>query len=46
MKRIMLVLFASMVVLATLSSISAAKKQPTTHDAVAAITQFENRTMP
>ena len=41
MKRIMLMLFASIVVLATLSPVAAAKKQPTT-DAVAAITQFEN----
>jgi 2',3'-cyclic-nucleotide 2'-phosphodiesterase (5'-nucleotidase family) len=42
MKRVMPVLFASIVVLVALSSIAAAKKQPTTNDAVAAITQFEN----
>src|SRR4051812_7997825 len=42
MKRIMLMLFASIVVFATLNSVAAAKKQPTTSDAVAAITQFEN----
>jgi hypothetical protein len=38
----MLLLFASNVVLAALSSITAAKKQPATNDAVAAITQFDN----
>ena len=42
MKRIMLVLFASIVVLATLNSVAAANKQPTTNEAVTAITQFEN----
>ena len=42
MKRIMLTLFASLVLLATLSPIAAAKKQATNDDAVAAITQFEN----
>jgi hypothetical protein len=42
MKRLMLTLFASIIVLAVLSSIAAAQKQPTTNDAVAAITQFEN----
>jgi hypothetical protein len=42
MKRLMLALFASIIVLAVLSSIAAAQKQPTTNDAVAAITQFEN----
>jgi len=38
----MLTLFASLVLLATLSPIAAAKKQATNDDAVAAITQFEN----
>ena len=38
----MLALFASIVVVATLSPIAAAKKQSTNEDAVAAITQFEN----
>jgi ketosteroid isomerase-like protein len=38
----MLTLLASIAVLAALSPIAAAKKQPTTDDAVAAITQFEN----
>ena len=42
MKRTMLALFASIVVLAALSSITAAKKQPKNDDAVATITQFEN----
>jgi 2',3'-cyclic-nucleotide 2'-phosphodiesterase (5'-nucleotidase family) len=42
MKRIILTLLASVLLLAALSSITAAKKQPTTNDAVAAITQFEN----
>jgi|SRR5882672_6459417 len=42
MKRAMLTLFASLVVLTSLSLIAAAKKQTTTDDAVAAITQFEN----
>ena len=42
MKRVMLVLFASIVMLAALSSVAAAKKQPPTNDSVAAITQFEN----
>ncbi len=41
MKKLMLVLFASMIVLAALSSIAAAK-QPTTDDAIAAITKLEN----
>jgi hypothetical protein len=42
MKRITLMLLASIAVLAALNPIAAAKKQPTTDDAVAAITQFEN----
>src|SRR3979411_982688 len=42
MKKTMLTLFASIVLLAALSSIAAAKKQPTTDVAVAAITQMEN----
>jgi hypothetical protein len=42
MKRTMLALFASTVVIATLSSFVEAKKQPTNQEAVAAITQFEN----
>jgi hypothetical protein len=42
MKRMTFVFFASIIVLAALSSISAAKKQPTTADSIAAITQFEN----
>jgi uncharacterized protein DUF4440 len=42
MKRIMLTLLASIVVSAVLSPLAAAKKQLTTIDAVAAITQFEN----
>ena len=42
MRRTMLALFASIVVVATLSPIAAAKKQSTNEDAVAAITQFEN----
>ena len=42
MKRTMLALFASIVVLAALSSITAAKKQPKNDEAVATITQFEN----
>jgi 2',3'-cyclic-nucleotide 2'-phosphodiesterase (5'-nucleotidase family) len=42
MKRIMLTLLASIVVSAVLSPLAVAKKQPTTNDAVAAITQFEN----
>jgi 2',3'-cyclic-nucleotide 2'-phosphodiesterase (5'-nucleotidase family) len=41
-KRIMLALFTSIVVLAALSLVAATKKPPTTDDAVAAITQFEN----
>jgi len=41
MKKI-LALFASIVVLAAVSSLAAAKDQPTTSAAVAAITQFEN----
>jgi hypothetical protein len=45
MKRLMLTLFASIIVLAALSSIVAAEKQPTTNDAVAAITQFENNSV-
>jgi hypothetical protein len=42
MKRTILTVCASTVLLATLSAVSAAKKQPATNDAVAAITQFEN----
>jgi hypothetical protein len=42
MKRTMLALLASIVVLAALSSITAAKKQPKNDDTVVAITQFEN----
>ena len=42
MKRILLTLFASIAVLASLSPIAATKEQPTNGDAVAAITQFEN----
>jgi hypothetical protein len=42
MKRILLTLFSSIVVLAALSPIAATKEQPTNGDAVAAITQFEN----
>src|SRR5438045_3206650 len=42
MKKMILVLFASILLLAALSSISAAKKQPKNDDAVAAVTQFEN----
>src|SRR2546423_12980334 len=42
MKRIMLTLLASIVVLAVLSPLAAAKKQSTNDQAVAAITQFEN----
>jgi hypothetical protein len=42
MKRIVLTFLASITVLAALTPIAAAKKQPTTDDAVAAITQFEN----
>jgi|SRR5579872_2826197 len=41
MKKTMVTVLASMLVLAALSPIAAAKKQPTT-DAVAAITQLEN----
>lgn len=41
MKKTMLTVLASIIVLVALSSIAAAKKQPTTA-AVAAITQFEN----
>lgn len=41
MKKTMLTVLASIIVLAALSPIAAAKKQPTT-DAVAAITQLEN----
>jgi Domain of unknown function (DUF4440) len=41
MKKTMLTVLASIIVLAALSSIAAAKKQPTT-EAVGAITQFEN----
>jgi 2',3'-cyclic-nucleotide 2'-phosphodiesterase (5'-nucleotidase family) len=42
MNRIMLMLVALIGVLVALSPITAAKKQPTTNDAVAAITQFEH----
>ena len=42
MKRTLLALFASIVAIATLSLFAEAKKQPTTQEAVAAITQFEN----
>jgi hypothetical protein len=42
MKRTMLALLASIVAIATLSLFAEAKKQPTTQEAVAAITQFEN----
>jgi hypothetical protein len=42
MKRTMLALLTSIVAIATLSSFAEAKKQPTTQEAVAAITQFEN----
>ena len=42
MKKAMLVFCASMMVLTTLSSIAAAKKQPASDDAVAAITKLEN----
>jgi len=41
MKKI-LALFASIVVLAAVNPLATAKDQPTTSDAVAAITQFEN----
>jgi len=41
MKKI-LALFASILVLAAVSPLAAAKDQPTTNEAVAAITQFEN----
>jgi len=42
MKRIMLMLLASIVVCAVMSPLAAAKKEPTTAESVAAITQFEN----
>jgi len=42
MKRTLLALLASIVAIATLSLFAEAKKQPTTQEAVAAITQFEN----
>ena len=42
MKRTMLALLTSIVAIATLSLFAEAKKQPTTQEAVAAITQFEN----
>ena len=42
MKRILFMLLASIVISAVLSPLSVAKKQPTTDEAVAAITQFEN----
>jgi Domain of unknown function (DUF4440) len=42
MRKLMPTLFASIIVLAALSAITAAQNQPTTNDAVAAITQFEN----
>jgi hypothetical protein len=42
MKNLMFMLLASIVVAAVLSPLAAGKKQPTTADAIAAITQFEN----
>lgn len=42
MNRIMLMLLASIVVCAVLSPLAVAKKQSTSDEAVAAITQFEN----
>ena len=42
MKRIMFMLFASIVICAVLSPIAVAKKQSTSDEAIAAITQFEN----
>jgi len=42
MKRVILSVCASIVLLAVLSPISVAKKQPAASDAIAAITQFEN----
>ena len=42
MNRIMLMLLASIVICAVLSPLAVAKKQPTSDEAVAAITQFEN----
>jgi 2',3'-cyclic-nucleotide 2'-phosphodiesterase (5'-nucleotidase family) len=42
MKKTMLTLCASTILLIALSTIAEAKKQPTNNDAVAAITQFEN----
>jgi len=42
MKRIMLMLLASIVICAVLSPLAVAKKQSTSDEAVAAITQFEN----
>src|SRR5258708_11462285 len=42
MKRIMLMLLASVVASAVLSPVVVAKKRPTNDQAVAAITQFEN----
>jgi hypothetical protein len=42
MKKTLLMVFASIILLAGLSSMAAAKKQPTTDAAVAAITQLEN----
>src|SRR6478609_6687834 len=42
MKRFVLVLLASIVVCAALDPVAIAKKQPTSDEAVAAITQFEN----
>jgi hypothetical protein len=42
MKRIMFMLLASIVICAVLSPIAVAKKQSTSDEAIAAITQFEN----
>jgi len=42
MKRIIVSVFASVAIFAILTPLAAAKKQPSTDDAVAAITQFEN----
>ena len=42
MKRMMLMFFASIVVLAAMSPMAAAKTKPTLESATAAITQFEN----
>ena len=42
MRKVIPVFFALMIVLTTLGSIAVAKKQPTSDDAVAAITKLEN----